>query len=153
MTLEIRSILAPTDFSQHAAGGLRYACGLADRFGSTLHLLHVLPEVVAPIGPEPMLVPTIPAEYYREAEETARQAMETALQAEWGRPASVHHQVHWGDPVIAIVNYAREHGIDLVVISTHGRTGLRHVLLGSVAERIVREAPCPVLTVRDARSD
>ncbi len=151
--LEIRSILAPTDFSHHAATGLRYACGLAQQFHSTLHLLHVLPEVVAPVGPEPMLVPTVPAEYYREAEQTALQAMETALDNTWGKPASVHSKVQWGDPVIGIVNYAREHDIDLVVISTHGRTGLRHVLLGSVAERIVREAPCPVLTVRDPRAD
>jgi nucleotide-binding universal stress UspA family protein len=151
--IEIRSILAPTDFSQHAASGLRYACGLAQKFGSTVHLLHVLPEVVAPVGPEPMLVPTVPAEYYREAEQSAMQALETAIPADCGVPSDVRRSVHWGDPVLAIVNYAREHAIDLVVISTHGRTGLRHVLLGSVAERIVREAPCPVLTVRDARRD
>ncbi|GIW86903.1 MAG: universal stress protein A [Isosphaeraceae bacterium] len=151
--LEIRSILAPTDFSQHAASGLRYACGLAERFEATLHLLHVLPEVIAPIGPEPMLVPTIPAEYYREAEQTALQALETALLPEFGKPAQVRRTVHWGDPVLAITQYAREQSIELIVISTHGRTGLSHVLLGSVAERIVREAPCPVLTVRDPRRD
>ncbi len=61
--------------------------------------------------------------------------------------------MRWGDAVDAIVGYARDHAIDLIVIATHGRTGLGHVLLGSVAERIVREAPCPVLTIRDRTRD
>ena len=60
--------------------------------------------------------------------------------------------MRWGSPVEAIVDYASEKKIELIVIATHGRTGLSHVLLGSVAERIVREAPCPVLTIRDSRA-
>ena len=58
--------------------------------------------------------------------------------------------MRWGSPVEAIVDYAQEQQIDMIVIATHGRTGLSHVLLGSVAERIVREATCPVLTIRDS---
>lgn len=146
--IEIRSILAPTDFSRHAEGALRYACGLAERLGSTLHLLHVLPDVV-PVGPDPMLVPNYPPEYYAETEAQSREALSRAVDASGGCASTVETAVRWGDAVDGIVGYAAEHAIDLIVVATHGRTGLSHVLLGSVAERIVREAPCPVLTIRE----
>jgi nucleotide-binding universal stress UspA family protein len=70
------------------------------------------------------------------------------LEPSWGAPSAVEIAVRWDSPVEGIVQYAGEAGIGLIVIATHGRTGLSHVLLGSVAERIVREAPCPVLTIR-----
>jgi nucleotide-binding universal stress UspA family protein len=149
--IEIRSILAPTDFSAHAAKAVRYACLLAERLGSELHLLHVLSDIV-PVGPDPMLTPVLPPEFYTESKEQSLRTLETLLDPAWGEPSAVHTAVHWGDPVEEIVAYARGHKIDLVVIATHGRTGLSHVLLGSVAERIVREAPCPVLTIRDRES-
>lgn len=146
--VEIRSILAPTDFSEHAEGAVAFACGLAEKFGATLHLLHALSEIMAPIGLEPMLVPSYPVEYYQVAEAQARQALQKLLKPDWGQPPQVERDVRWGSAVEVINEYAQEHQIDLIVISTHGRTGLSHVLLGSVAERIVREAPCPVLTIR-----
>jgi nucleotide-binding universal stress UspA family protein len=146
--LEIRTILAPTDFSRHAETAVRYACGLAERLGAKLHLLHVLTEVM-PVGPDPMLAPVLPPEYYRETEEASREALANLLDPSWGSPASVETSVRWGSPVDMIVDHAAHHPTDLIVIATHGRTGLSHVLLGSVAERIVREAPCPVLTIRD----
>lgn len=146
--IEIRTILAPTDFSAHAAASVRYACALAEKFGAALHLLHVLNEVV-PVGPDPMLAPVFVPDFYRESEAAARQALGTVLAPGWGRPASVETFIRWGTPVEAVIDHAAKHAIDLVVIATHGRTGLSHILLGSVAERIVREAPCPVLTIRD----
>jgi nucleotide-binding universal stress UspA family protein len=145
--VEIRTILAPTDFSSHSENAVRYACGLAERLGAELHLLHVLSEFV-PTGPDPLLTPVLPPEYYRESEAQSRSELETLLQPSWGRPPTVQLAVRWESPVEGIVAYAREAAIDLIVIATHGRTGLSHVLLGSVAERIVREAPCPVLTIR-----
>lgn len=146
--IEIRRILAPTDFSSHAARAVRYACRLAERLDSELHLLHVLSEVV-PAGPDPMLAPVLPPEYYRETEEQSRIALAQLIEPSWGHPRGFEAAVRWGGPVEGIVEYAADREIDLVVIATHGRTGLSHVLLGSVAERIVREAPCPVLTIRD----
>ncbi len=146
--LEIRSILAPTDFSAHAAKAVRYACLLAERLNADLHLLHVLSDIVA-VGPDPMLTPVLPPEFYTESREQSLKTLETLLDPSWGTPASVETEVCWGDPVEEVVTYARKKTIDLIVIATHGRTGLSHVLLGSVAERIVREAPCPVLTIRD----
>jgi nucleotide-binding universal stress UspA family protein len=145
--IEIRSILAPTDFSAHSERAVRYACGLAERLGAELHLLHVLSEIV-PAGPDPLLMPVMPPEYYEENEQRAKETLDRLLDPAWGRPTSVVTAVRWGSPVEAIVAYAAEPKLDLVVIATHGRTGLSHVLLGSVAERIVREAPCPVLTIR-----
>lgn len=147
--LQIRAILAPTDFSRHAESAVRYACDLAQRLNVPLHLLHILPEIVAPIGPDPMLTPTLPAEYYTETQAESVQALGRVIQPGWSQPPSVQVAARWGDPVDGIVAYAGEQPIDLIVIATHGRTGLSHVLLGSVAERIVREAPCPVLTIRD----
>jgi nucleotide-binding universal stress UspA family protein len=151
--LEIRSILAPTDFSRHAEASVRYACGLAHRLGASLHLLHVLPDVIVPVGPDPALVTSVPPEYYAETETRSRTALAAVFKPEWGEPASVEVAIRWGDPVEGVVSYATDTGIDLIVIATHGRTGLSHVLLGSVAERIVREAPCPVLTIRNRDRD
>lgn len=148
--LEIRSILAPTDFSRHASGALRYACGLSERLGATLHLLHVLPDVVVPVGPDPSLITAVPPEYYAETEAQSRGALHGAIDPSWPTPPARVAEVRWGDPVDAIVSYAADHAIALIVISTHGRSGLSHVLLGSVAERIIREATCPVLTIRSA---
>jgi universal stress protein A len=146
--IEIRSIMAPTDFSAHSEESVRYACGLAERLGAALHLVHILSEIL-PVGPDPLLMPVMPPEYYKENEDRARESLGRLLDPGWGTPCSVVTEVCWGSPVESIVSYAVDQRVDLIVIATHGRTGLSHVLLGSVAERIVREAPCPVLTIRD----
>jgi nucleotide-binding universal stress UspA family protein len=146
--IEIHAIVAPTDFSAHSEKAVRYACGLAERLGSELHLVHVLSEIL-PAGPDPLMMPVMPPEYYKENEDRAKETLGRLLDPSWGSPRSVVTAVRWGGPVESIVSYAIENRSDLIVIATHGRTGLSHVLLGSVAERIVREAPCPVLTLRD----
>lgn len=146
--LEIRAILAPTDFSRHSEAAVRYACGLAKRLGATLHLLHVLSDIV-PISPDPMLAPGYPPEYYTESEAEVHESLAHALDQIEDRPEAVEVAVRWGDAVGGIVDYTESQVIDLIVIATHGRTGLSRVLLGSVAERIVREASCPVLTIRN----
>lgn len=146
--MDVQKILAPTDFSPHSQRALQYACGLAKRLDSRLHMLHVLSEVVA-AGPDAILMPAPPPEFYNESENAALRKLAESIQPNWETPSSVVHAVQWGGAVEAVVEYAEEHEIDLIVIATHGRTGLSRVLMGSVAERIVREAPCPVLTVRD----
>ncbi len=146
--IEISSILAPTDFSTHSERAVRYACQLAERLGAPLHLLHVLSDVV-PAGPDPLLMPVMPPQYYTENEDHASAALEHLPDPAWEKPPSVIRAVRWGSPVDMIVSYAIEHRIGMIVIATHGRTGLSHVLLGSVAEHIIREAPCPVLCIRE----
>jgi nucleotide-binding universal stress UspA family protein len=148
--IEIKTILAPTDFSPHSERAVRYACALAERLGARLHLIHILSEII-PAGPDPLLMPVMPPQFYQENEERAKETLLSLIKPEWGKPAAVVTAVRWGSPVDAMVDYSRELAIDLIVIATHGRTGLSHVLLGSVAERIVREAPCPVLTIRRSR--
>ena len=96
-------------------------------------------------------MPVMPAQFYKENEDRAQETLKRSLDASWGKPAGVVTAVKWGSSVEAIVSYADDHKIELIIIATHGRTGLSHVLLGSVAERIVREAPCPVLTIRDRK--
>jgi nucleotide-binding universal stress UspA family protein len=147
--ITIRAVLAPTDFSHHAERAVRFACELAEKFGATLHLLHVLPEVIAPVGPDPSLVTALPAEYYQDAEQDSLKALSKVVDSTWSCPAKVETAVLWGDAVDGITSYAKDHAIDMIVVATHGRTGLSHVLLGSVAERIVRESTCPVLSIRD----
>lgn len=147
--IEFKRILAPSDFSSHSEQALRYACGLAERFGAELHIIHVLSEIV-PTGPDPLLIPAMPPQFYEEDEARAKEALKGVVKPGWGTPPGLVTAVRWGSPAEAIVDYAAENQADLLVIATHGRTGLSHVLLGSVAERIVREAPCPVLTIRSA---
>ncbi|NLF07662.1 MAG: universal stress protein, partial [Pirellulaceae bacterium] len=132
----------PTDFSDCSERARTYACELAKRFTAELHLLHV----VVPL-PIPVHMSTVPEELL-EPEESARQALES-----WNDPAyeaarKVVRTIVTGTPFIEIVRYARENQIDLIVVGTHGRSGLMHSLIGSVAERVVRKASCPVLTVR-----
>ncbi|MHC5538467.1 universal stress protein [Singulisphaera rosea] len=146
--IEIRKILAPTDFTAHSAKAVRYACGLAERLGAELHLLHILSDIV-PAGPDPMLTPILPPEFYTESETNAREALAKVVDPSWGQPAKIVTSTRWGNPVEEMVQEAVDKSVDLIVIVTHGRTGLSHALLGSSAEHIIREAPCPVLTIRD----
>ena len=84
--IEIKSILAPTDFSAHSEHAVRYACRLAERLGSELHLLHVLSEIL-PAGPDPLLMPVMPAQFYKENEDRAQETLDHSLDASWGKPA------------------------------------------------------------------
>ena len=94
--IEIRKILAPTDFSEHAAKAVRYACRLAERLEAELHLLHVLSEIV-PAGPDPLLAPGLAApEYYRESEEQARISLARGVEPGWGHPKGFVASVRLG---------------------------------------------------------
>src|SRR5690606_7416239 len=110
-----------------------------------LHVLHVLEEHVS-VVPEFGMGLVVP-ERMEESRALAEQALERVLDPGWTCERGVVRAVRQGTPHIEIVQYAKELDIDLIVITTHGRTGLAHALMGSVAERIVRTAPCPVLTI------
>ncbi|MEX2287906.1 MAG: universal stress protein [Planctomycetaceae bacterium] len=145
--IQLKRILLPTDFSENSKLGVAYACALAEQFGSELHLLHVVQDLVAMV-PEPGLAFPPPGDYVREMEEAARAALAQIPDASWAAGKTVVRVTRQGPPFLEIVRYAKEQAIDLIVMGTHGRSGLAHVLMGSVAERVVRKAPCPVLTVR-----
>jgi len=145
--IEIRKILVPTDFSEFSQCALRYGCELAKRFEAELHLLNVV-EDIYPLIPDPgMTFPPLES-YLVEVQEAARRGILNLPPSDLGDGISVVREVISGVPFLEIVRYAREQDVDMIVIGTHGRSGLAHVLMGSVAEKIVRKAPCPVLTVR-----
>ena len=144
-------ILVPTDFSANADAALRYAEAIADRFGGSLHLLHVLEEPVlpGPLGTEVFLPDSqaIHEELQRDAERKLAERLPTPLRARLRGTTDIVV----GPIASSIVDHARTHQIDLIVVGTHSRTGVAHMLLGSVAESVVRKASCPVLTVDGSR--
>jgi nucleotide-binding universal stress UspA family protein len=146
MSIRLRKILLPTDFSNYSATATKYACELATKFEAELHLLHTL-ELHLDITPEFGMGLDLPR-YVSESRIAAEKALSVLLDPKWAASRSVVQAVVDGSPRAEIVRYARKQDIDLIVLSTHGRTGLPHVIMGSVAESVVRTAPCPVLTVR-----
>ncbi len=145
--IKLQRVLLPTDFSEYSAAARVYACAFAQQFGAELHVLHVIQDL-APLVPEPGAALAPPVDYLRELELNAHAMLERAVDASWAVGKSIVKVVRQGPPFLEIVQYAQEANIDLIVLGTHGRGGLAHMLLGSVAEKVVRKAPCPVLTVR-----
>jgi nucleotide-binding universal stress UspA family protein len=143
--MHIRRILVPTDFSAPSKQAIAYAFELAQTLGATLVLLHVIEELPPYIGFLP------PEETPKVLEELADQARrdlaQVVPQAQDGK-VEITCQAVVGAPYPKIIEVAQEMNADMIVIATHGRTGFRHFVMGSVAERVVRTAPCPVLTIR-----
>jgi nucleotide-binding universal stress UspA family protein len=143
MSFVVDKILCPVDFSEASREALDVAAGMARKLEASLTLLHVIqmPALAVPDGAFAFPVDAVES------------AIDKAL-AEWKKEVVaegvhvVHTQRTIGVPFQEILSAAEEGGYGLIVIGTHGRTGLDHLLLGSVAERVVRRAPCPVLTVR-----
>ena len=145
--IKLNRILVPSDFSENARCALEYGCAFCEQFGAELHLLHVLQDLVAMV-PEPGLAFPPPGDYMDELRESAEKGLEELLDESREQGKTIVRATRQGPPFLEIVRYAKECDIDLIVLATHGRTGLAHMLLGSVAEKVVRKSPCPVLTVR-----
>jgi nucleotide-binding universal stress UspA family protein len=148
MTNTITNILVPVDFSPHAEYAFTYATRLAERFGAKLALLYVVDDSFVTGGwSSEIYVPNVPELMENLiADADRRLASLKASAAALGLTAET--AVIRGRPAHAIVEHAKNGGFDLIVMGTHGRTGVSHVVMGSVAERVLRKAPCPVLTVR-----
>lgn len=141
--ITLKRILVPTDFSEHSDKAIRYGAELASKFGAELHLIHTIESTPIMYGEGAYFPPETEAEI----EASARKQLEAVEVPAEG--VTVKREVVPGHPFVEIIRYAREHDIGLIVIGTHGRGAIAHMLLGSVAEKVVRKAPCPVLTVRD----
>jgi universal stress protein A len=143
MQIQLQTICVPLDFSDTSAAALSYAKALADAFHAKLHLLHVLvnwfPDGDFPVNPQ----------VYVELEKSARKQLDNQLTNQESQKYQAHLELVSGtSEFVEIVRYARDRKIDLIVMGTHGRGPIAHMLMGSVAEKVVRKAPCPVLTVR-----
>ncbi len=148
MTPRFSRILVPTDFSVHADAALEYATRIAAACGGSLHLAHVLEEpFVAGIWASEIYLPEMTAVRARMIAE-ADQRLARCLSPSDRVQFHAHTHVLTGKADDCIVAFATAREMDLIVMGTHGRTGVAHLLMGSVAERVVRTAPCPVMTVR-----
>ena len=136
-----KSILSPTDFSEPSAAALNYARQLAQVFDSALHVLHVVPNLAADAYGYPS------ADLTATWEQNARAQLAQLLPEEDRARVQGQIATRVGNPVLEILRYADELHADLIVMGTHGRGPIEHLFMGSVAERIVRKASCPVLTV------
>ncbi len=153
MPIRPKRILWPTDFSELSLHGGRYARELRKLFNSELHIIHVL---AAPMSAE--IAVTLPAEVpvtlpEPELIEAAKAGLRRLIADHFDGDSTIKSDAFFGGASTSVAEYAKRENIDLIVVSTHGRTGLQHVLIGSTAEQIVRYAPCPVLTVKNPATD
>lgn len=146
LVFRLRRILVPVDFSECSKQALEYALALAEHFGAELTLLHVAPRI--PPVPEFGPVDEVAVREARKELEALRVRVSAVL------PSHTVLSALWaGEPHVEIVRAAEERAIDLIVLSTHGRTGLARILMGSTAEKVVRHAKCPVLIVRQRKHE
>ena len=145
IVMAAQRFLVPLDFSEEANRALDYAITLAGKLGARLTLLHVIQAL--PLGSVDMGV-TLPVAYVEDLEAEIRRTMASSLERVTAAGLEGDMVIVHGVPFHEILETAKTQQVDLIVMSTHGRTGLQHVLLGSVAEKVVRLAPCPVLVVR-----
>ncbi|HEX5708679.1 MAG TPA: universal stress protein [Pyrinomonadaceae bacterium] len=151
--MDIRSILLPTDFSECAAHAVPAAAELARLTGARIVCLHVIEPVVPAVGWTPVAEPLPLADVGAHLEETAARELPRFARSPECEGLEVEEVIARGEAASEIVRVARERGADVIVISSHGRTGLGRIIFGSTAESVVRHAHCPVLVVKPGRSD
>ena len=147
--MTIKNILVPTDFSAGAAEAVRYAFDMAVTFGATLHVMHVLENPFAPGMLMEMYVPPS-SQSFVEMERLAEEKLQASLSPEQRAQVQAVLSTRIGVPATEILDRLHEKpAIDLVVMATHGRGGAARFMMGSVADKLIRSAPCPVLTLRE----
>jgi universal stress protein A len=149
--IRLKRILATTDFSEHSVVALRYAAEFSRAFGAEVLVCHVLerPDFLGQLPPvgEGYFPPNLPEIQEKQARiHCEQQLAQTGL-------SQARVVIRMGTPYLEIVNAAKEEDVDLIVIGTHGRSAIAQLLLGAVAEKVVRLAPCPVLTVRSGEHE
>jgi nucleotide-binding universal stress UspA family protein len=140
-----KKILCPIDFSEFTDEILEYALDITKKYSAELHLIHIIPNLNYFTPYESFFTP--------ENLIVVEKNMETEINKDFDAivkkiDVPVKKIIRTGVAFVEIIDYARSESMDLIIIGTHGRTGLEHILIGSVAERVIRKAPCPVLTVR-----
>jgi nucleotide-binding universal stress UspA family protein len=151
--MKISSILLPTDFSDCANYALSYASSLARQFGARMICVHVVEPVVPTVGYTGITEPLPIADISEQLEDSATRELPKIAECEECAGLDVEEVIAHGDAAAEIVRVAKEREVDLIVLSSHGRTGLGRILFGSTAEAVVRHASCPVLVVKPPPED
>ncbi|HUE84412.1 MAG TPA: universal stress protein [Pyrinomonadaceae bacterium] len=151
--MQIRSILFPTDFSDCGNYALPYAASLARSFGASIICVHVIEPMVPTVGYTGMTEPLPIADISDQLEDSAGRELPKIAESEDCAGLEVEEMIVHGEAASEIVRVAKEREVDLIVISSHGRTGLGRILFGSTAEAVVRHASCPVLVVKPSQDE
>jgi len=149
--IQLKNILVATDFSEPSQVALEYGRNLARSYAATLHVLHVVEDVTMRYSAEvAFAIPDI----LNDMERRAARELDATITADDARTLDVKKAIHISiGAATGITEYAKANAIDVIVVGTHGRGAIQHLVMGSVAERVVRTAPCPVLTVREHERD
>jgi nucleotide-binding universal stress UspA family protein len=147
MEPDIKKVLVPIDFSDYSKSSLRYAVNFAKQFNAEIFLIYVVEPVIYPpdFSMGQIAIPSVNAEW----DERAREELKNLAKTEIPEGVKVKTILKNGKPFLENIDTASEENIDLIIIATHGHSGVEHILFGSTAEKVVRKAPCPVLTLRE----
>jgi len=143
---QIKSIIVPIDFSEYSKSALKYAIDFAKQFNAKMYLIYVVEPVIYPadFSMGQVAIPSADIDIQSRASEELINLAKTI-----GSGINVETIIKTGKPFVEIIDTAKEKDVDLIIMSTHGHTGVEHLLFGSTAEKVVRKAPCPVLTLRE----
>ena len=143
----LKKIMCPVDFSEHSFKALKIAREMAEKFSAELYIPHIiLPVPLVPTPPHPVSFDV--ATYRENLKENSQKTLQKIIEEKTSDSIQTFAIVEQGDPAHEIMKIVKEKKIDLIVISTHGHSGLHHLIFGSVAEKIIRHTSCPVLTIR-----
>jgi nucleotide-binding universal stress UspA family protein len=151
--VNMRTILLPTDFSDCANFALPYAAGIARATGASLLCLHVVETVVPAVGYTGMSEPLPIGDISEQLEDSAERELPKIAESGECSGLNVEELIVHGEAATEIVRVAQERGVDLIIVSSHGRTGWGRILFGSTAEAVVRHATCPVLVVKPPQEE
>jgi nucleotide-binding universal stress UspA family protein len=143
---QIKSIMVPIDFSEYSKNALKYAIDFAKQFNAKMFLIYVVEPIIYPadFSMGQIAIPSADIDLQSRASEELIHLAKTI-----GSELHVETIIKTGKPFVEIIDAAKEKDVDLIIIATHGHTGVEHLLFGSTAEKVVRKAPCPVLTLRE----
>ena len=147
MPVSISKVLVPIDFSDYSKSALKYAVNFAKIFKADMFLIYVVEPIIYPpdFSMGQIAIPSVSTEW----DERAKEELDKLAKTEISSDVNVKTIIKTGKPFVEIIETATEENIDLIIIATHGHSGVEHILFGSTAEKVVRKASCPVLTLRE----
>ncbi|UCH64913.1 MAG: universal stress protein [Ignavibacterium sp.] len=147
MGTDIKKILVPIDFSDYSKSALKYATEFAQKFSAEMFLVYVVEPVIYPpdFSMGQIAIPSVNAEW----DIKAKEELDKLASSEIPDAVKVQTVIKTGKPFLEIIETAADEDVDIIIIATHGHSGMEHILFGSTAEKVVRKAPCPVLTLRE----